>query len=289
MIINRPGATFTYDDIVYTLGEKIYANGASDYSGLVGQIYEIRDGEDKETDNEGPDFYCSFEVPISPHEVSKLEKRFAALYQTKKSLEDITLDMVIMAPEMVIPLKSLENGNRKMTLYVVQEKWANNGESGCSFYPFSDYEDAKAMMLQLLSNEAKDGGLIKQWCDSETFQTDSGSHFYECWNDGFYNDSHYHVSIVQETLHLSEKSFGMIGRAYADECYRGDFIEQIEPWEELSKLTDEQRKALFSDPDVPERIHHALGMNDSYWESYWLTVSEVAHEIVQKHMKENSK
>ena len=52
MIINRPGATFTYEDVVYTIGEKVFANGTSDYHGLVGHIYEIRDGEDKETEND---------------------------------------------------------------------------------------------------------------------------------------------------------------------------------------------------------------------------------------------
>ena len=39
MIINRPGATFTYEDVVYTIGEKVFANGTSDYHGLVGHIY----------------------------------------------------------------------------------------------------------------------------------------------------------------------------------------------------------------------------------------------------------
>ena len=59
MIINRPGATFTYEDVVYTIGEKVFANGTSDYHGLVGHIYEIRDGEDKETENDGQDFHLT--------------------------------------------------------------------------------------------------------------------------------------------------------------------------------------------------------------------------------------
>lgn len=170
MIINSPGATFTYGDVVYTLGEKIYANGESDYQGLIGCIYEIRDGEDKETENEGPDFYCSFNPPVSPYDIDELERRFTSLYKSQTTLENIALDMVIMAPEMVTPFKQFEDGNRKMTLYMVQEKWAKDGESGCSYYPFTEYEDAKAKMSQLLSNEADDGGLIEQWRDSETFK-----------------------------------------------------------------------------------------------------------------------
>lgn len=84
MIINRPGATFTYEDVVYTIGEKVFANGTSDYHGLVGHIYEIRDGEDKETENDGPDFYCSFDAPVSPDDIKRFEQYFSDLYGTKK-------------------------------------------------------------------------------------------------------------------------------------------------------------------------------------------------------------
>ena len=52
--------------------------------------------------------------------------------------------------------------------------------------------------------------------------------------------------------------------------------------------TAEQHRVLVSHPDIPERIHSALGKNDGYWESYWETVSEVAHSIVNEYMAQNA-
>ena len=92
--------SYTHLDVykrqVYTIGEKVFANGTSDYHGLVGHIYEIRDGEDKETENDGPDFYCSFDAPVSPDDIKRFEQYFSDLYGTKKSLEDIALDLSLI-------------------------------------------------------------------------------------------------------------------------------------------------------------------------------------------------
>ena len=66
----------------------------SEYGGLYGTITEIRDGEDKETENETPDLYCSFEVPVMPCEVKKLEEIFSDLYDEPKTIDDIILDLV---------------------------------------------------------------------------------------------------------------------------------------------------------------------------------------------------
>ena len=52
MIINQPGAEFFYENICYKIGDRIVGTDASEYQGLLGSIIEIRDGEDKETENE---------------------------------------------------------------------------------------------------------------------------------------------------------------------------------------------------------------------------------------------
>ena len=101
MIINRPGAEFIYDGASYKVGDRIIATAESEYEGLYGSIFEIRDGEDKETENDTPEIYCSFEEPILPHQIKRLEEIFSDLYREPKKLEDITLDFVIMSPEMV--------------------------------------------------------------------------------------------------------------------------------------------------------------------------------------------
>lgn len=83
MILNKNGETFDYEGKKYTVGEFIYVNENSDYAGLFGVIKEIRDGEDKDTDNDTPDIYCSFENPVMPYDIRRVEDRFSTLYGEK--------------------------------------------------------------------------------------------------------------------------------------------------------------------------------------------------------------
>ncbi|BDF39873.1 hypothetical protein CE91St62_39340 [Lachnospiraceae bacterium] len=88
-----------YNGILYKAGQPIIGTPKSDYHGLHGVILEIRDGSEKETDNPTPDIYCCFAPPHSPAEIRDLERRFSELYQISKSIEDIPLDLVIVAPD----------------------------------------------------------------------------------------------------------------------------------------------------------------------------------------------
>ena len=63
MIINRHGATFEHAGVTYTIGASVVGTDQSEYEGLTGYIYEVRDGADKETENETPDLYCNFDPP----------------------------------------------------------------------------------------------------------------------------------------------------------------------------------------------------------------------------------
>ena len=42
MVINKIGGIFQYKGMTYTIGQRIYANGQSDWEGLFGVITEIR-------------------------------------------------------------------------------------------------------------------------------------------------------------------------------------------------------------------------------------------------------
>ena len=66
MLINKPGAEFLYNGITYRVGDVIIGSDQSEYAGLIGSIFEIRDGSDKETENDTLDIYCSFEPPVLP-------------------------------------------------------------------------------------------------------------------------------------------------------------------------------------------------------------------------------
>ena len=61
MILTKNGETFVFEGKSFTVGQTVYVNAESGYKGLTGTILEIRDGEDKETDNDTPDIYCAFE------------------------------------------------------------------------------------------------------------------------------------------------------------------------------------------------------------------------------------
>ena len=55
MIQQEIGSVFIYEGTRYVIGEPIVGTKGSEYEGLIGTIFEIRDGEDKETENETPD------------------------------------------------------------------------------------------------------------------------------------------------------------------------------------------------------------------------------------------
>jgi len=101
MILDKNGETFIYHGITYSIGHQVLATSQSEYKGLYGTIIEIRDGFDKETENNTPDIYCSFAPPTDRDSILKLEAIFSDLYQQPKIIDDISLDAVIMAPEML--------------------------------------------------------------------------------------------------------------------------------------------------------------------------------------------
>lgn len=286
MILNCSGEEFFYEGVCYKIGDKILAVDESDYAGLFGVITEIRDGSDKGTENDTPDIYCSFDVPVLPYDIETLEQKFSVLYQCEKKIENISLDEVIMSPEMILPIDLIGKQQRKLNIYLVIEDWAVDGTPGHSVIPCTDYYTAKHILCEKLMEEQK-SGCIPEWSSKDNFQIESGSYYYDCWLDAEYCENHYKIAMAQETLLMSPTTYGMIGRSYIDESRIEDFESQIDQWDALGSFTDEQYEKLIADPSIPERIHSVLSKNDSYWESYWESVSEVAHEIVQKHLKEN--
>ena len=104
MILREDGTRFYVEGKVLTIGGRISANGESEYEGLFGTVTEIRSGADRETENDVPDIYCDFEIPASEEMLRELEARFSDLYGGTKTIDDISLDCVIMSPDMLEPL-----------------------------------------------------------------------------------------------------------------------------------------------------------------------------------------
>lgn len=149
MILNRTGAEFEYEGVTYTIGGAIVGTAESEYAGLYGRINAIHDGEDKETENETPDIYCEFDPPVMPHEVKALEDTFSDLYHQPKTIADIVLDMVIMAPEMIRPLDDLRSMPK--TLYY-QNKFLHYMKRYLSMlYREKNYLRVQELSMDLLS------------------------------------------------------------------------------------------------------------------------------------------
>ena len=104
MILRENGTRFYVEGKVLTIGGRISANGESEYEGLFGTVTEIRSGADRETENDVPDIYCDFETPVAEETLRELEERFSGLYGEAKTIDDISLDCVIMSPDMLEPL-----------------------------------------------------------------------------------------------------------------------------------------------------------------------------------------
>lgn len=284
MIYNVVGQEFLYEGVTYRVGAEVVGIAESDYRGLNGFILEIRTGDDRETENDTPDIHCYFDPPCLPSDIEEVEKHFSALYQTEKKLDDIPLDYVIMAPDEILVLQS---PRKTIEIYVLEEDWAANDDYGHSIAVYADYFEAKAR-LNVLLNEEFNMGCLKDWMPKDNYQYDTDEDSYEGWLDGEHSSSHYRVAITKVPIALPNSVFGTLGREFIDLCRVEDFVEQIESWESVGTLTDEQYQALIADKTIPDRIHKALGMNDGYYSSYWESVSEVAHKVVNEYITQNT-
>ena len=288
MIINQPGATFTYGGVEYVIGAPVIGTKESEYEGLYGTIIEIRDGDDKETENETPDLYCEFDPPVLPHEIKRLEEIFSDLYDEPKKLDDIILDMVIMAPQMVRPLEDLHRCQKQATIYVVMEDWAVDGEHGNSCELFTDHEDARHIMLEKLREEIE-RGVILRWVENAGFVVDSDGDSYEGYLEGEYTENHYMISVQKQPLTMSLRYIREVADVFTAQCRKEDFISQVEEWDDVGDFSKDQYQKLINDPSIPDRIEKQLGRNDCYWEAFWESVSEVAHDMVAKAHREVGK
>lgn len=284
MIINKPGAEFLHNGIVYCVGDRIIGTDESEYAGLNGSILEIRDGEDKDTENETPDIYCSFDEPVLPRDIEALEETFSDLYDEPKHIEDICLDLVIMAPSMI---QVAEQAPMSMKVYVLTENWACESGSGQSTRIYVSLFEAKAHLNRLLADEIN-SGCISDWIGRTDYKTETTDLSYEGWIDGCHCEFHYIISIEEQELNLSVPAMGEVGRAYMRDCQLEDLVSQISDWDELEQLTDEQYERLICDSSFPDRFNSAIGKNDCYWEAYWQTLSEVARELVKEYLHEKN-
>lgn len=156
------------NDKTFYVGGKVWANEASDYAGLLGRVTEIRTGDDKETENEGPEICCSFDAPEHDAAIRRIEVRFSKLYQMPKRIEDLSLDDVIMAPEMLEPIaEKLPDAADK--LYVLS--LCNDGEEGNCDVVLGVSTD-RSILMRMMLDDADDRGIEVIFSDSEETKTE---------------------------------------------------------------------------------------------------------------------
>lgn len=225
MILSKIGECFEYDGKTYTIGDQVTGNDRSAYEGLVGTIVEIRDGEDKETENPTPDIYCSFDAPILFKDITELEIRFSKLYGEKKMIEEIALDYVAMAPDMLVATTELSNKSRRVTVYAVTEDWANNDDYGFTTDLYASRDDAVREFKLRLGMEANNGIIADIRRKSQCVEEHS-EEYYECYVDGRHCESHFIIKVEEKELALSDIFMELIADMKVNEARLEDFIEQ---------------------------------------------------------------
>lgn len=280
MIITEPKAEFLYEGETYRIGATVIANEKSSYAGLVGEICEIRTGEDKETENETPEIVCCFNIPKLPSDVDNLMEIFMCDF-TEEKKEDSPLDSVIMSPETLI---CPDNDKNKEKIYVLTEEWANDGDGGSNTEVFTDALTAKAFLNFKLSNEMSDG-LIAKWQANEEFKFEENDSAYTVWIDGYYSELHYTLKIEEYKMTVSPDFVNRIGKCYLEKCRYEDFYSQVSEWEETETLNEEEWQRFISDARIPEEIN--AGLSDTYQSEYWNAVCEAAHKLLNEYLEKH--
>ena len=284
MIINSPGAEFIYDGASYKIGDRIIGTSESEYEGLFGSIFEIRDGEDKETENETPEIYCSFEEPILPHQIKKLEEIFSELYQEPKKLEDIPLDFVIMAPDMVCVILP-DPKHLTQTIYSVQEEWADRGEYGSSVsQAYTSEESALQFLIKQLREEMEEG-LVSCMRGDKTFVEESYDDSYECFIDEDYYENHYRIYITSQPTIVTPEFVREMAEIYHLSMFAEDFESMLAQEEDI---TPDEAEWLMAQSDTIGMIGTSLKKNDSFWECYWNILRNTAEQKLEEYRKNNN-
>lgn len=274
MVLNRVGQVFEYEDKTYIVGEEIYSNDLSEYKHLFGRITEIRTDEDRETENDTPDIYCTFEQPALTSEYEKLRAAMSGI-------EDIAFDLVIMSPEMIIPLRLLLPEEKHLKIFALIEDCTVDYQDSDTMELFTDIEKAKLKMRKNISTE-RESGCIERWLRKSDFEEEETSETeYSAWVGGTYCQDHYCTSIREIDLPLSQAFMKTMIQIALEEKYLDDFKMHVSQWDELSELTDKDFSAFISDPTIVSRIKDKLNSKREYAALYWEAISEVAYDLLK--------
>lgn len=72
-------------------------------------------------------------------------------------------------------------------------------------------------------------------------------------------------------------------RSLLDNQLRRYFAEQIEGWDELEGLTEQQITEMVAAPNVPQRIRRQLEKNGFLMDSFWESVAKSLFDLVRQY------
>ncbi len=281
MIVERNGETYFYDGTDWFIGSKVVVTNG-DYRGLNGTLLSVRDGEDMDTDNDEPDFYCSLQPPALPNDVAAFEQRMSRLYGEPKQVEDIPLDEVILSPEELQPVKRKEP---KLKLYIVDEDWAANDTSGVSHHIFTDFRLAMACMNDLIYRE-KHGGCISDWADDPNLIEEADATSYECYVDGIYTEKHYEVDVTPMDLELSAEALKSVGEEYIDRLISRSMYDSIAARIQPEIFSERDIHALINDSENVRHIRKQLKKSPEVYRTCSQIINGETFLQVQKKLRE---
>lgn len=277
MIFTLPGAGIVYNGVTYTVGMRVLANDQSDFQGLFGTITEIRTGDDQETENETPDIECCFEYPVLKEEVSALEAHFSDLYQEPKTLDDLPLDMVIMAPEELKPIDNLPNTD--VPIYVVMNEWENDDGHGHSESCFTDYDAAKRQFNLDLEEEKLNGASVL-WREQEGFMEEEDKNYYSCGVKGAYTYHYFTLYLDKRLLPISPAFAAEAAKHHARNTHLNDLMSLLPKDTAFPTCSDDMRR-------LAQRIESALSKSEPCSDAYWETLQALAEELKGKLVSED--
>lgn len=181
---------------------------------------------------------------------------------------------------------SFDSETRGLTVYSLEEFWVDDEDvshDASTIGLFADIAAArKAFTDQLGAIFAY--GKVSEWAQESTFEQKFYDDCYECRKDPENSVSGYRIQIKPIQLALSEDVFMAIGRAYRDWVYHEDLESKVLDMEELATVPMQRIQEFLDDPILPSLIDTALSNNESYMESYWLTLEKIANEKLEKYV-----
>ena len=272
MIFTRPGAGIVYNGVPYTVGMSVLANDQSDFQGLFGVITEIRTGDDQDTENETPDIECCFELPVLKDKIAELEAHFTDLYQQPKTLEELPLDMVIMAPEELKPIDSLPNTD--VSIYVVVNEWEDDDGAGHSESYFTDYDAAKRRFNDDLL-EDHTNGVYAYWHCEPDFTEESEADFYCCRMENSHTYHHFALRIEKQLLPISPTFAAEVARCHAAHSHLANLLSLLPKDSILSAPAGELE-------NLAKRLTRMLDKSEPCTDAYWEALRPLAEELKAK-------